>query len=1567
MQLYATIICLCSKLLSPSVRLQAPNHHLFSKNSILLCLILGSLFPLSIKAQQGGNLLQISPPVAAPSNYTSIRHEQNEFYRQLHLQTEAQYDSLWRVMYGSSHAAANPHSAESRQLCNLTKQVYGWQPYWIGSSVYNNYDYARLGTLCYFSYELVPSTGNYSSIHSWKTTSAITLAQAAGCNVDLCVTNFGSSNNTTFLNNTAAWDVLIDSLKVLLDYRNANGVNIDFEGMGSSHRTPFKNFMVHLCDRLHTERPGTKVSTVLYAVDWSSSYDIPNLNPVVDEFIIMAYDYHYSGGSAGPVGPLHHGTAWSGFPYTQNRSVNFYLNQGMTSNKLLLGVPYYGIEWPTADSNVPTSSTTGSGTARLYSYVKNNYTGVYTYQWDQNSLTPYYAFQSGGQWKQCWWDDENSLSERYDMVLDKGIGGIGIWALGYDDNYSQLWQLIYDKFTDCGSTRCNDNAYDTSGPLGNYLNNEAYNMTYSNPNGGTVQLSFNSFNLENNYDFLYVYDGPSIASPLIGTYTGTTLPPTINSTASAITIRFTSDGATVAPGFEVNWQCINATCAPTTVVTPLATWNTSDFTANFTDQALCGNSVAEQYYLVGEYQTDQWRANTNKGFFYDDFETTSLHSAWTNAVGTWGITGGSAHQSDQTATNTNLYAALTSDNTATYLFHWRAMMSGTGTNRRSGIHFFCSDGAATQRGNSYMVYFRADNDKAQIYEATANTISAPLTDDPVTIDPNVWYDYKVTYSPASGQIKVYVNNILVSQWTDTTPLQTGSFISLRTGECDTKYDFVRVYKSRSSNSALVGVGSAATKDARYESMNALSDACTVISIIKDNTNQWSVSNAQNTKIDYTNPSSVTVNDGTAADIDQTEIQGSLSGNWTAATDPNSDIATYWYAIGTSAGASDVVAWTNNGNLTTFTQTGLSLVTGTTYYISVKSQNGAGLQSSVASSDGLIYCVATATVNAIATWQTADFTANYTDTPCSSPFDRMFYQVQDYNGTSWRANGQRGFLFDDFSAAAIHSDWTQQSGTWAVNSSAAYIADETNSNTNLYAAVNQSATETYLYEWSAKISGTGANRRSGLHFFADSPTATNRGNSYLIWWRADQDVLEFYKVSANTLTVVKTVSLTVDVDVWYQYKVVYSPANGTIYVWRNGQYIDSWTDSTPFTSGSYVSLRNGNCQAWFDDLRVWKQRNGTSTPISIGNTSTDVRYQNPNPATSACRIVTTAKTTLNTWTTAHQTNVNIDWTNPTSPTAVNDGTGSDIDITNTATSLSANWTAATDPNSDIATYWYAIGTSAGASDIVAWTNNGNTTTFTQTGLALNDGTTYYVSIKSQNGAGLQSSVASSDGIMYQVPCATPTNLSVTATTINSVSLQWTAALNALSYQLRYKLISDATWTVVNTGSTATSFTISGLSACSNYEVQIQTICSTVTQSAYSSSVNFTTPNYNPNWTAPAPIRTCDAALNLNTLLTGTTGGTWSGTGVSGSTFNPASVSVGTYSITYTVGSGTCQAAQSNNIVVTASPTAAWTGTSLAQCSGTLNLNTLLTGTTGGTWSGSGVSGSTFNPASVSVGT
>ena len=480
-------------------------------------------------------------------NFKSIFQTQSEEYSKYNFTTEEQWDSL----YKSHNPNASINKKKSTQgSCPLNKIVFGWNPYWISSTQYNNYDYSLLSDLSYFSYEINSNTGGYNTIYNWLTSGAVTNAQNAGCRVNLCATLF--SGHTTFLNNPTSVQNFITTIISLVQQRNANGVNIDFEGMTSSNSVAFTNFMISLCNQMHAAIPGSQISIALPAVDWSNIFDVGTMNTYVDLFIIMGYDYHWkNSANAGPVSPLNHGNYWPTIDCS--KSVVYYLNDGVSPNKLCLGVPYYGYDWPTS-SNAINATTTASGTAVVYYNAYPN-SQTYGYQWNIPSSTPYYMYNSGG-WHQTWYDDENSLAAKYDMVNFLDIAGIGIWALGYDDGYTACWTAIQDKFTTCAPPQqCTGTFNDLGGP-GNYYDNEDWVYTIAPPNSSQVSIAFSSFSVENNYDFLYVYDGPNTLSPLIGTYTGTTSPGTITSSGNALTFRFTSDINTVAQGWNATWNCV---------------------------------------------------------------------------------------------------------------------------------------------------------------------------------------------------------------------------------------------------------------------------------------------------------------------------------------------------------------------------------------------------------------------------------------------------------------------------------------------------------------------------------------------------------------------------------------------------------------------------------------------------------------------------------------------------------------------------------------------------------------------------------------------------------------------------------------------------------------------------------------------------------------------------------------------------------------------------------------------------------------------------------------------------
>ncbi|WP_445453268.1 M12 family metallo-peptidase [Flavobacterium sp. 25HG05S-40] len=102
---------------------------------------------------------------------------------------------------------------------------------------------------------------------------------------------------------------------------------------------------------------------------------------------------------------------------------------------------------------------------------------------------------------------------------------------------------------------CSSTPFTDSGGLsGEYTNMESWTRTLTPNNPGLkIRISFSSFDLEEDYDYLYIYDGPDEFYPeLTGGLTGNSNPGMFNSTATdgSLTVKFFSDQGLVASGWN---------------------------------------------------------------------------------------------------------------------------------------------------------------------------------------------------------------------------------------------------------------------------------------------------------------------------------------------------------------------------------------------------------------------------------------------------------------------------------------------------------------------------------------------------------------------------------------------------------------------------------------------------------------------------------------------------------------------------------------------------------------------------------------------------------------------------------------------------------------------------------------------------------------------------------------------------------------------------------------------------------------------------------------------------------
>lgn len=368
----------------------------------------------------------------------SIHQSDYEYYKEHPELTEA----------ADENHSMNPKRADLARSVSLTGIVYGFHPYWISDATAAAYYYSLLTHIAYFSADVdtsVNTTGGFITTNKWSSTPVVTYAKNNGIKVHLTITMFGKHDRV--LNNETLRHNLINNIIAQMNLRGADGVNIDFEGVPKSLAQSFSIFINELGSSLKSINK--ELAICIPAVDWNSVFTstfFSDNNPVVNYYFLMAYNYYYSGSStAGPVSPLSGGSS----SYHVTRSVDTYLNAGLPASKFVGGINYYGIDWPVKTSDRLAQST-GKGKSVLYSAAKSTLPGLPDSDkfFDAIYMSPWYRYQSGSQWRQVWYDDSLSLAAKYDLFNKRKLAGAGVWALGYDAAYPELWGAIKDKYTE---------------------------------------------------------------------------------------------------------------------------------------------------------------------------------------------------------------------------------------------------------------------------------------------------------------------------------------------------------------------------------------------------------------------------------------------------------------------------------------------------------------------------------------------------------------------------------------------------------------------------------------------------------------------------------------------------------------------------------------------------------------------------------------------------------------------------------------------------------------------------------------------------------------------------------------------------------------------------------------------------------------------------------------------------------------------------------------------------------------------------------------------------------------
>jgi hypothetical protein len=296
----------------------------------------------------------------------------------------------------------------------------------------SGFDLADLTTVAYFGVDvassgaIVESGAGWVGYESQDLANLITAAHAYGDRVLLSAECFSQSALDYMTHNVATVaPVLVGSLASAMEAKRFDGVNLDFEGLGSADRAGFASLVTAVASGLRAIDPAWEITVDTYgssATDPSGFFDVPALASVVNQIFVMAYDMQ-DDSVPSPTAPL------VGGGYNDTVVAASYAAVAPPS-KVILGVPFYGYEWPTASGTLGAVAT-GKPTPVSYAQIMAGHHPLY---WDPRTMSAWTSFQVGNQWYEAYFDDPTTLALKADLASHYGLGGVGIWALGMDGN-----------------------------------------------------------------------------------------------------------------------------------------------------------------------------------------------------------------------------------------------------------------------------------------------------------------------------------------------------------------------------------------------------------------------------------------------------------------------------------------------------------------------------------------------------------------------------------------------------------------------------------------------------------------------------------------------------------------------------------------------------------------------------------------------------------------------------------------------------------------------------------------------------------------------------------------------------------------------------------------------------------------------------------------------------------------------------------------------------------------------------------------------------------------------------
>jgi spore germination protein YaaH len=280
-------------------------------------------------------------------------------------------------------------------------------------------------------------------------------ARERGTRVELVYTSFGGARNRRLLENPELQAKVIAALVTLATDLELDGINVDIEALDPTLVPAFGGFVTAIRAAVVAADPDDQVSVATGAHTLGAAMAVAAAASGADRIFLMGYDYRTGRSDPGASSPIDRS---DGTKPSLRSSLDLYAALGVPSERLLLGLPLYGVEWPVAGPVIGAPST-GRGEAwfprshvdllgeggpaplrdeieqvEVYLLASDGTVGVPSIAPDASPDTP--------TWRAVYVDSPATLAPKLALANERGLAGAGFWAIGYERGLQGYTRLM---------------------------------------------------------------------------------------------------------------------------------------------------------------------------------------------------------------------------------------------------------------------------------------------------------------------------------------------------------------------------------------------------------------------------------------------------------------------------------------------------------------------------------------------------------------------------------------------------------------------------------------------------------------------------------------------------------------------------------------------------------------------------------------------------------------------------------------------------------------------------------------------------------------------------------------------------------------------------------------------------------------------------------------------------------------------------------------------------------------------------------------------------------------------